>query len=287
MLLTVVIGFSILAAFFNALSSVLQRFEAGQAEAKELFRSNFIKRLSTNKKWLEALLIELVAFIFQAAALKEGALIIVAPMLTVDLVFMMLILHFFKNTPVGKLEWLAIILICIGLSGMFLSADPKAGKRPFPISHLILVSAIIAVIIVIGIYAVRRTKAKTYRAAISGIAAGFSFALTAVFTKIVTRYINHGFIALLTSWQLWGLFLAGIISVIMAQNTYGAGPIAISQPAMELVEPIVGIILGIYLFGDKVSLNPLNLAFALFTAMLAATGIFLLSRSKRLQIREI
>jgi hypothetical protein len=273
-----------MAAFLNATSSVIQRFEAGEASPKELFRGDFMKNLSRNPKWLWASLLELLAFVFQAIALRKGSLLIVQPLMTFDLVFLMLILHFHKHVTVGKREWLAIAMICVGLSGMLISAEPTASQKPYVSSRLLLTSLIVAVIICIGIYVVRRTAKNSYRAAVSGVAAGFSFALLAAFTKIVTRELSHGILSTFSTWQFWAFAVTGIVAVIMTQNTYGSGPVAVSQPTMEIVESIVSISLGIYLFSDSINLGAVNIFFAFLTAIIAGLGIVLLSRSKRLQI---
>jgi len=287
MLVALIISFPIVAAFLNALSSILQRYQAGHVEAEDLFRRHFIKSLSKNPKWVAAFGLQILAFFFQAAALRKGAMVVVQPLLAVELVFILLILHFYKGMAVGKKEWAAILLIIGGLTGMIISAQPKAGTHPFYVSGLIVASSVVAGIIAVGIYVVRRTKSSRYRAAVSGVAAGFSFALVATLTKIVTRQLSHGLLSLVSGWQVWALFAAGIVSVIMAQNTYGAGPIAVSQPAMMLTEPIISVIFGIYIFGDAVNLSPLNLAFALFTGLIAATGITILGRSKQLRVLAI
>lgn len=284
MLLSLIIIFSITAAFLNAVSVMIQRYETGQPDKKELYRRDFSKTLTKNPKWIGAFGLQALAFLFQAAALRKGSLLIVEPLLSLELVFLMILLHFRKNLPVGKREWLGIALICVGLSGTLIAADPHSGQKPYALFRLVLVISLMAGITAIAIYIVRRSGRSKYRAAISAIAAALSFALVAVFTKIVTGQLSHGLAYVLSDWQIWGLCLVGIVSIILMQNSYGAGPVAISQPTMGVVEPVVSIILGIYLFGDRVNLSTLNLLLAIITAVMAGIGITLLSRSKKLDM---
>ncbi len=287
MLVAFIIFFAIMAAFFNAESAVIQRYQAGKPESHELYRSDFIKGLSKNPKWIGGAGLQVLGFFCQAAALRKGSLIVVEPLLTIDLIFMMLILHSSKHVPVGKREWAAILMICSGLGCMLASANPVAGKKPYELSRLTLSVMIIGIIILIGIYFIRRIKQSSYRALVAGIAAGFSFSLVASFTKIVTGQLDQGLIYVFTNWQLWALLTVGLVSVIMAQNTYGSGPVAVSQPTMEIIEPVVSIALGIYLFSDMVNLDPIHLFFAAISATVAGLGIVILSRSKKLQVLEI
>ncbi len=287
MIVALIIFFAIMAAFINAESAVIQRYQTGSPQSHELFRSDFIKKLSKNPKWIGGAGLQVIGFFFQAAALRKGSLLVVEPLLTIDLVFMMLILHFSKHVSVGKREWAAIVMICAGLSGMLASANPVSGKKPYQLPRLTLSVIIIAIIILIGVYAVRRIKQSNYRALAAGVAAGFSFALVASFTKIVTGELSQGLVYVFTNWQLWALLCVGLVSVVMAQNAYGSGPVAISQPTMEIIEPVISIALGIYIFGDMVSLGALNLFFAVISAVIAGLGIVLLSRSKKLEAVEI
>ncbi|MEI9913466.1 MAG: hypothetical protein WDN66_00390 [Candidatus Saccharibacteria bacterium] len=46
----IIIGLTIIAALLNAWSVVIQRYEAGEVDPKELFRRDFMKNLSKNPK---------------------------------------------------------------------------------------------------------------------------------------------------------------------------------------------------------------------------------------------
>lgn len=62
MLLIFIILLAIVAAFFNALAAVIQRYATGRPESYELFRRNFIKSLSKNRKWIVGFGLEAIAF---------------------------------------------------------------------------------------------------------------------------------------------------------------------------------------------------------------------------------
>jgi hypothetical protein len=52
-------------------------------------------------------------------------------------------------------------------------------------------------------------------------------------------------------WETYGLAVCGLVSVFLAQNAFHAGPIAASQTALVLVDPLASIAIGIGLFGDN------------------------------------
>jgi hypothetical protein len=54
-----------------------------------------------------------------------------------------------------------------------------------------------------------------------------------------------------THWETYALAVSGVISLFLAQNAFHAGPIAASQTALVLVDPLASIAIGIGLFGDN------------------------------------
>jgi hypothetical protein len=269
------------AALLNAVSIVIQRHVAGEPPTNELYRKKFIQRLITTRLWLFGMILQVVAFLFQAIALHSGSLILVEPLLTTDLIFIMLILHYRFHISAGPREWFAVIAICLGLSSLIYVTDPKNGNVALNNLHWLLTSVIILIIMGFGIFAVRRIKVRQIRAAVSGVASGFNFALVAGFTKLSVDYLKFGFGREFISWPVYALIISGIFSVVMMQSTYGAGPLVASQPAMEITEPVISILIGIILFGDSINTKPLPVALEFISGAVAATGIILLAGSKK------
>jgi drug/metabolite transporter (DMT)-like permease len=282
-----VILLSIGAALLNGVSVVMQRKVAGNPQANELFRVPFIKGLTLNKHWLTGFSLQVLAFFLQAIALRYGPLVVVEPLLTIDLVFIMLILHYRYKVHSGIQEWSAVAMICLGLGGLLASAHTRPGQQSFELAYWAPAVTAILCFIVTAIFIVRRTKSSRRRAWIMGIAAGFSFALGAIFTKLTVQQLHLGIIAVLSGWQVYALLLSGILAVIMTQNTYGAGPIVMSQPTMEISEPVVCIAMGMLLFGDTIDLRPWALVLEILTGLVACLGIWLLGRSDSLQLQNI
>jgi hypothetical protein len=275
------IGLTMLAALLNAVSIVIQRTVAGEPPRIELFRKDFIKRLIKSRLWLYGLVLQVTAFLLQAIALHSGSLILVEPLLTTDLIFIMLILHFRFRISAGPREWFAVGAICLGLSSLIYTANPQNGKLKSNNLHWLLTSIIITLIVCGGVFVVRRIKTRQIRAAVSGLASGFNFALVAGFTKLTVDYMKFGFLREFASWPIYALIISGIASVIMMQSTYGSGPLVASQPAMEITEPIISILLGIILFGDSINTKPLAVALEFCSGMVATAGIIMLAGSRR------
>ena len=52
-------------------------------------------------------------------------------------------------------------------------------------------------------------------------------------------------------WQTYGMAVCGVFALFLAQYAYHAGPIASSQTALVLVDPLASIAIGIALFDDN------------------------------------
>jgi hypothetical protein len=72
-----------------------------------------------------------------------------------------------------------------------------------------------------------------------------------------------------TTWAPYALVGAGATGIWLMQSAFSAGPLQLSLPAISAGEPVVGILLGVLVFGDRIQISPGELA-------LQAGGIFAL-----------
>lgn len=279
----IVIIISLFASLSNAISGVLERRAAGTPRANELFGPRFISNLLRQKRWLLGEGLNILGFLLQALALRFGSLSVVQVLMTTNLIFLLLILYWKFSVPMGRREWSGGLVICIGLSCLLVIAHPTSGQADFNGGAWLLVSSLVAGFIVMSALFVRHIPHPVWRAAIAGTAAGVNFALTAAFTKLVVDQLQSGALTVMTGWELYALAASGAASLITLQSTYGAGPLAVSTPAMQIFDPLLGIIIGIVIFGDVINFSPAAAATELVCGLVIALGIILLAGSKRIQ----
>jgi hypothetical protein len=273
---------TLLASFLNAASSVLMRRAAGKPDPRMLFHRNFVAAMIKNRMWLGGLGLQVLAAILQGVALYWASLVLVEPLLTMDLVFLMLILHFRFGVHARLREWGAVVAICGGLSTLLVVANPRGGHLEFSGTNWALTSGLIGTFLIISALYMRRSESPTLRAGLGGVACGLNFALTAGFAKLMLGQLAIGGIGnVFGSWEVYAMAVSGAISLVVAQSTFAAGPLAISQPAIEISDPLVSATIGILLFGDMVSTSTGALALEVIGACTAAAGIILLGGSKR------
>lgn len=278
----IVIVTTLIAALLNACSSVLQRQAAGSPHPKELFRGRFIALLLKNKRWLTGMGLQIAGAAFNGVALFFGSLVLVEPLLATDLVFLMLILHFRFRINVGRREWGGVAAIILGLTMLLEAASPRNGHGHSSGKYWALMGIIVATLVLASAVVMRRHSSPKLRAALGALATGLNFALTAGLMKLLFTRFPHGTVAILSGWQLWAFVASGMTSVVVTQSMYGAGPLAISQPILEITEPLASGAIGLLLFDDMVNFGTAALAFEVIGGLLAAGGIIAMGGSKRI-----
>jgi drug/metabolite transporter (DMT)-like permease len=281
------IGLAIIFALFasasNAISGVLERQAAGTPPAGELFSRRYINRVLRQKRWLLGETFNLLGFLLQALALKFGSLSIVQALMMTNLIFLLLILYVRHKVPIGPREWVGASAISIGLGALLLVAHPTDGQAVFEGNTWLITGSLVAAFIVASAVFVRRIPGPAWRAAVAGTAAGANFALTAAFTKLVVDQLQSGILPVVTGWELYALIASGAASVITLQSTYGAGPLAVSTPAMQITDPLLSVIIGIVIFGDVVNFSPGAIVAEVVSGFAIIAGIILLAGSTRIQ----
>ena len=237
------------AALANALTSVFQRKGIEQAPAGTTLRLSLITYALRRGIWLAGFALMIVSFLLQAVALHFGRLSEVQPILTTELVFLVIVLIVWFGFTMGRREWVGVLALCVGLAGFLYFADPVEGSLSPPLwEWVVAIGACGGAIVVAVLLALRGPR--WWRAAMFGTAAAISFALTAACTKVVSGFAASDWTSLYRHWQTYALAFFGVLAVFLVQNAIHAGPIVASQSTIVLVDPLASILIGVGLFGD-------------------------------------
>ncbi len=236
--------------FANALTSILQRMGVEDAPDSTTLRISLLTHALKRGVWLLGFAFMIGSFLLQAVALHLGDLSQVQPILTTELLFLVLLLATWFRFRIGLREWLACLAAAGGLAGFLLFAQPGGGKSVPTTLGWIVVGSICGGIAILAVILAMRGP-RWWRAAMFGTAGAIGFAFTAALIKTVGNIVATDWVQMFVHWQTYGLALAGVASLFLAQNAYHAGPIAASQTALVLVDPLASLAIGIGLFGDN------------------------------------
>lgn len=237
------------AALANALTSIFQRMGVEDAPASDSLKPRLMLHALRHGIWLAGFGLMAVSFLMQAVALHVGRLSEVQPVLTTELLFLVLILGSWFNFAVGWKEWLAAGAAAAGLAGFLVFAAPTGGNLMPSGIEWAEVGGACAVVVAVAVALARRGP-RWWRAAMFGTSAAVAYAFTAGLTKAVTDFVASDWVSIFRHWQTYGLAGCGVLAVFLTQNAYHAGPIAASQSTIVLVDPLASILIGVGLFGD-------------------------------------
>ncbi|HLI15894.1 MAG TPA: DMT family transporter [Acidimicrobiales bacterium] len=268
---------ALLAAAANALATILQRIGVEEASPAPGSTRSLMASVLRRPIWFAGLGLTTASFFLQAIALSLGDLSTVQPVMVTEIVFLVLVLGSWFRRTLGWRELVGATGTAAGL-GVFLALSAARGGHGRP-SHLdwalLLLACGGAVALAAG--AARRGP-RWWRAAAYGVAAGICFALTAAFVKSAADQWQHGPLTLLVHFEAYGVAVSGLAGLVLSQHALEAGPVAASQSALLIVNPLSSIVIGVWLFGDhlhafgaRAGLEGAAL-FVMFTALFVLSG---------------
>jgi hypothetical protein len=147
-------------------------------------------------------------------------------------------------------DWVGAVCLTSGLAVFVLLTPTASGRDSVPAARwlptLLLAGAAAAVLVR---FATGRGPAS--RAAALGAASGCLFAVTAALTKAALGYWSDGVFRMVAHWELYALIAVALVGAVTVQSAFQAGPLAASLPMLTAVEPLVGAVLGVALFEER------------------------------------
>ena len=235
-------------AISGAVNALTQRVSSRAGPNGSWWRlANYLIR---QRLWLIGLAAAIAAFVLQAAALRNGRLSVVQPLLVTELVFVLVLRRLWLRQPIRTAAWASAALTCAGLTVFLLAAQPRGGNpTPTPHAWIGTISVFGGATVVMTLLAARGSPVR--RAALYAASAAISGALAATFVKTtVEALVLDGPASVFTSWPTYALAVSAVASGILIQAALHVGPLTVSQPIMVVLNPIVSIWISVWLFAE-------------------------------------
>ena len=263
------------ASIFAATGAALQHREV--AEVPEHRTGGIALVLASLRRpgWLIGMVVLLAAPVFQFLALKVGTLSQVQPVLTVELLVLLVIVVFTHHQHPGRREWLSSVAIVVGLTTFLLAAHP--GGTEGVLTARWQVGLALGSLVLVGLlWALGSLRRGWPRAALLGAAAASAFAYQAAMSKSIGQTAVG---ALLTSPGVYGYALTGALGFVLFQHALRAGHVAASRAAMVIVNPILSVVIGLVAFHETLAHTPAAIAVEAVGVVLLLAGARSLSAS--------
>jgi drug/metabolite transporter (DMT)-like permease len=270
---------SLLAALIFGLGVALQQHEAQAIASTDSLRPTLLLHLAGRPLWILGLAADIGGWVFQAAALASGSLIVVQPLITTNLVFALALSAWFNGQSIRLTQWLAVIATLSGLCVFLGVAHPT--EHSTAVASLgdwlalgAAVGGLVAVMVVLG-YGTQGTA----RAVYLGIAAGAAEAAMAVLSKAFADEIEQGFWSTFASWEPYVLVAVGITTLTVVQSSYQVGRPTVVLPVNTVCEPLVAASIGAALFGETLIIDGWGIPVVVVALGTMAIGLVALARA--------
>jgi len=283
----IAVGLALLAALSFATSTVVQHRAVTSVEAAPGRRQGLrvVLGVLRHPAWLAGQLATVAGVVLHAAALRNGPVILVQPLLSGGLVLSLALgalldrRHPDRRRP-GRAEWLAAGVVVVGLAVFLVSARPSAGHATGRPLVLALVTAG-TLLLAAGAWAWSRRPEAPHRALVLGIATGTGFGVTGLLLKDV---VGHPVTTWWHSPSVAALVVVAAVAFPFAQLAYRAGRLIESLPSMTVLEPVVAVALATVAYGETLAGGwPAHLG-QLAGLVLLTVGVV---RLARLQVGEV
>jgi drug/metabolite transporter (DMT)-like permease len=241
--------FAFAAAFSNSVNVVTQHVAstAAPASTKGWRLALYLVR---NPLWLFGVVAMVGSFVLQAVALYDGRLSVVQSILVTELVFSLVLGRLWLRRAVVPAAWASASVTSVGLAIFLTMSEPKGGHAQGTpqawLPALLTFGGLIAVLAILA-----GSGSPLRRAALYATGSGIVWAILATFMKSATEVLGtHGVVATLEQGAIYGLIVAGIVGTVLTQAALHYGPLSISQPLMVIVDPVVSVILSVWVFGE-------------------------------------
>ena len=271
---------ALMAAFLFAVAATLQQKGALNLDRVSLANPMSLVRLVGQRMWLFGTAALLVGYLLQAAALDRGRLAIIQPLLVTTIVFALPLGWLLTNQHVGRREVGGAVVILLGLGAFAIFGHPAGGNENAPNDEW-AVAIVVLGLVCAGLLVYGRNGNPTKVAAVYGTIAGILFGLSAALTKPTVDMLHEGVGVMLSHWQCYALAVAGVLGFVIQQVSLGTGRLAPSVATVSVANPIVGVLLGVVIFDERLSRPAWHVVVAVIALLIALAGAVMISLSSQ------
>lgn len=275
-------GLTLLAALLIGTGFVLQQNAAMREPASRFLSLRLITGLLRQPRWLTGIACMIGGEVLAAWSIGNLPLAFVEPLLTTNLVFALILAVPITKAKLRFWEIFGAVVLCTGVALLSASRSAKPIGLSFgSVTHW-PAAAVIAALAFAAVHAGRQHPGRS-RAMLTGAAAGLVFGIQDALTRQALQTLSsNGVGAMFATWAPYALVGAGAIGIWLMQSAFNAGPLPLSLPAVSAGEPLVGILLGVLVFGDRIQITPGELALQAGGIVALVVGVILVGRAPAL-----
>jgi drug/metabolite transporter (DMT)-like permease len=245
------VALALVSAALFAFGAVLQQRGAMEQQGGG---AAILLTLARRPVWLAGIAAYGVAYLVQCAALGEGQLVVVQPILATTIVFALPLGAWLSDQDIGRRDVAAAIAVTAGLGLFLLLADPEGGREDAPGSQWLLACGVVlAVVAALTLMGRRGAGSPAMRAALYGTAAGLTFGLVSALTKGAVEILEDGNLAdVFTDWHIYAVLVLGVVGMTLIQWSFQVGVLPPAVATSSIFNPALSVVLGLTLFQETI-----------------------------------
>ena len=270
---------ALLAGCSYAGAAVLQQLVAAAQPPELSLHPRLLLAVVRHPVWLLGIALDVVAYVLEAAALHEGSVVTVAPLLVSGLLFALPLSTVGTHQRVTRRELVPAVTVVVGLA-LFVQVGSPEGDRSSASAAAWLTVGVLVALAAAGLVALGRRELGARRALAYGVATGVVYSFTAVLTKSTVDLLDDGVANVFAHWQVYVLLAASAVGLLLNQSAFQAGHVAASLPAISVTNPVLASTFGIVMFGETLEAHgPLAVSVTVVAIVAMVVGTIALARS--------
>jgi drug/metabolite transporter (DMT)-like permease len=250
--------FGILAALFYGAASVFQAIAAKRAPTSAI-------KAFMQPTFLVGLALDGAGFVVQFLALRTLPIFVVQACLAASLAVTAILAIPMLKLRLGRVEWLAIAAVCVGLALLGISAGRESVDRP---SSAFRIGLLVAVPVLAILGAIAYKLPGRARAISLGLVGGLCFGLVALAARALSEVSFPQFFA---EPELYALIIAGILAFVFYTLGLQRASVTTVTAGLVIGETVLPSVVGIVALGDSTRSGFIPVAIVGFVIAIAAS----------------
>ncbi|WP_458106994.1 DMT family transporter [Arthrobacter sp. R3-55] len=273
---------AVLGAFFLAIGAQRQGSAVKADTGGLALSSNGFLRLLRNPRWMLGLLFLALGMVMNAIALVSAPLTVVQPIGAIALVITTVVNAKDQGLSINRATVVAISA-CVTGSALFVLLAVFVTQENHHVNAEDELTIVLLLALAVGIFGTLAVLFKHRMSAFVYIlGAGVLFGFVAVLTRIIGKHLldPNGLFLLNVQWYtLIAIVAAGGLGSWFVQSAYSGGPPDLVIAGLTVIDPMVGIAIGIVILGElRPDVHAVMAIAMAVAATLAIVGVIALSR---------
>ncbi|GAA3277127.1 MULTISPECIES: DMT family transporter [Micrococcaceae] len=273
---------AVLGAFFLAIGAQRQGSAVKADTGGLALSSNGFLRLLRNPRWMLGLLFLALGMVMNAIALVSAPLTVVQPIGAIALVITTVVNAKDQGLSINRATVVAISA-CVTGSALFVLLAVNVTQENHHVNSDDELTIVLLLALAVGIFGTLAVMFKHRMSAfIYILGAGVLFGFVAVLTRIIGKHLldPNGLFLLNVQWYtLVAIVAAGGLGSWFVQSAYSGGPPDLVIAGLTVIDPMVGIAIGIVILGElRPDVHAVMAIAMAAAATLAIVGVIALSR---------